>query len=144
MSGQLQLRMANCPSMVQGARTTMIPTKRGVALTIIGAGPEVESKIRRLARYQAEVVAAAPNRETHTGRGTGGGRMGYCPIVHPGTRVEVQDIPAGVRVTVQARKKKHVERLQRLTAQRVNALPPQQQRAEPAPQPVPQATPVEP
>jgi hypothetical protein len=121
VSGQKEHDMANCPSAVTGAYTSARNIDGGVEVTITGQKPLAIDAIRRLALEQAELNGQTIEVE-HTGRGTGTGRLGYCPIVHPGTYVHVESIPGGARVFMTARKPADVSKLRDVVRRRVVAL----------------------
>ncbi len=100
------MRMAKCPSAVSGAKTVVKDGKDGVVVTV--TGPEgAATDIRERARHVAEAAkkAAAPKPE-HTGTGSGGGKVGRCPVVLEGaTGVTVKDVDGGAEITVSAAEK---------------------------------------
>lgn len=96
-------RMANCPSAVEGAKTTVKDSKDGVIVTITG---DKVDDIRTRAKHAADVAKVADaGKVEHSGSGTGGGGLGRCPIVVEGdTTVDVKEIPGGVEVEVKSKK----------------------------------------
>ena len=123
MSGGKERQMAHCPSAVPDAKTTAKDTKSGVVVTVTAAEPEAREEIRRRARRQ-ESVGLQPDRGAieHTGGGTGSGKFGFCPGMIQGTRVAVDDVPDGARLTVRAASKSQVRSLQATTRERVRRL----------------------
>ena len=116
--------MANCPSAVPDARTTAQDTKSGVVVTVTAAEPQqAREEIRRRAHLQ-ENVGLQPGRGAieHTGGGTGSGKFGFCPGLIEGTRVAVDDVPDGARLTVRAASKSEIRSLQAMTQERVRRL----------------------
>jgi hypothetical protein len=113
--------MANCPSTVQGAQTIARDVEGGVEVTIVSIAPGAEAEIRSRAHTQAEITGATGSIR-HTGQGTGGGVIGYCPVIHPGVYHYVDNIPGGVRVKLIAHKPGDVSTLRRATRERISAL----------------------
>lgn len=120
-SGALERGMANCPSAVPGARSRVDDIQDGVAVTILAANPRAEAQIRQRARFHA---SRPPNTQMrkHSGRGTGGGRIGFCPVVQPGTELVVQEVPGGTRIIMRAADEREVQRLRAAVRGRVNQL----------------------
>ena len=124
MSGKKERQMAQCPSAVPDAKTTVQDTKSGVIVTVTSREAQARDEIRRRARVQ-ERVGLQPARGAieHTGSGTGSGKFGYCPGMIQGTRVAVDDVPDGARLTVRAASASQVRSLQRMTHARLRELP---------------------
>jgi hypothetical protein len=120
MAGQKEQAMTNCPATQKGALTTLRNLPDGVELTIVSTDPNATEAVRRLARRQA--IPRTGGQRRHTGTGTGVGDVGFCPIIHVGTRVSVDDVPGGVKVTVHPTDPVEAEALQRLTKERVDAI----------------------
>ena len=119
MTGTRPRKMANCPSAVPGARTAMAETEDGVDLLISGTTPSARDEIRRLAHVHARMGAPAAL-GLHSGHHTGGGRIGYCPIVHTGgAAVSVEDVASGVRVHLRATGREAISALRAQVARRV-------------------------
>ena len=123
MSGKKERQMAHCPSAVPDAKTTAEDTKGGVIVTVTAAEPQAREEIRRRAHRQ-ETIGLQPERGAieHTGGGTGSGKFGFCPGMIEGTRVAVEDVPEGARLTVRAASSAQVRSLQATTRERVRAL----------------------
>jgi hypothetical protein len=58
----------------------------------------------------------------HTGGGTGSGKYGFCPGMIEGTRVAVDELPDGARLTVRAASEPQVRSLQKMTHERLRQL----------------------
>jgi hypothetical protein len=58
----------------------------------------------------------------HTGGGTGSGKFGFCPGMIQGTRVAVDDLPDGARMTVRAESESQARSLQKMTRARLRDL----------------------
>ena len=122
MSGAKQRDMANCPSAVPGAHTEMTYAEDGIDLVITGPAHGAATQIRRLAHAHAHMAAPA-GLGLHTGKHSGTGRIGYCPIVHTdGTAVTAVDVPGGARIHLHA-DGDAVVAVQDIVARRVVALP---------------------
>lgn len=103
--GAGSLRMAHCPSAVDGAKTAVKNTAHGVTVSVTGPADKVD-EIRTRARHTADVAKKeTSNAGRHTGEGSGGGGVGRCPIVVEGdTTVTVRDVTGGVEVDVSTTK----------------------------------------
>ena len=107
--GMGAMRMAHCPSAVEGAKTVVTDAKDGVVVTVTGPADKVD-EIRQRAKHTADVAKkltggpeAGPKVE-HSGSGTGGGALGHCPIVVEGdTTVDVKDVAGGAAITVKTK-----------------------------------------
>jgi hypothetical protein len=122
-TGAMQRGMANCPSGVPGARTEMSYSEDGVDLSITAPAHGAQHQIQQLGRIQAKMTGPMGIGE-HTGKHTGTGRIGYCPIVHAGgTTVRVREIPEGVRVHLHADGAEAIAALQSTVYERVLRLP---------------------
>src|SRR5262249_54781150 len=95
-SGPRARAMTNCPNAVPGASTEVRDVRNGVLVTVRARGAWAVEQVRRRARIATPAVVGAPL--GHTGRGTGGGRIGYCPAVRGYTRISVTNVRGGVRM----------------------------------------------
>lgn len=123
MTGKKERQMAHCPSAVAKSTTTVRDTKSGVIVTVTAVDSAAREEVRRRAHMQ-ETVAMQPDRGAieHTGGGTGSGKYGFCPGMIEGTRVAVDDLPDGVRLTVRAASQSEVRSLQKTTRERLRQL----------------------
>jgi hypothetical protein len=121
MQGSKQRQMINCPSAVPGANSSIRDTLDGYELSVTAKGTNAIEQIRVRARSKHPVRDAGSPIE-HAGEGTGGGEVGFCPLVHYEARVTVKDIEGGVRVHVQARDKSKVGELRARAKDRLEAL----------------------
>lgn len=122
MSGKLQRRMANCPSAVPGAVTKVQLTRDGVDLTITAPGPDAQRTIVALAEFHARTerpLSATP----HVGLRGGGARIGFCPLLHGGTKITASAVPGGVRMQLRAESPARVKELQETVSARAARLP---------------------
>jgi TusA-related sulfurtransferase len=123
MTGRKERQMAHCPSAVPDAKTIVEDTKSGVILTVTASEPSASERIRMRAHDQ-EKMGRLPGRGAleHTGGGTGSGKYGFCPGMIEGTRVAVDDLPDGARLTVRAASESQVRGLQKMTHERARQL----------------------
>lgn len=121
----------NCPSAAPGAETKLEKGEGLLTLMITGTSDESTAEIRKRATHLSEVQKAGGPDIQHTGKGTGGGELGLCPIVAtPDAVIQIEEIEAGVKVTVkptEAGKLAELEqtaekRLQDLTRKRFGAV----------------------
>jgi TusA-related sulfurtransferase len=123
MTGHKEHAMANCPSAVREAKTTVEDRRDGVAVTVTATDPIAQEEIRRRARIQADVAMQTERGAIeHTGGGTGSGRYGFCPGMIEDTKLKVEQLPNGIRLIVQSPSEKEIKQLQKLTRERARAL----------------------
>lgn len=122
MSGALSRHMANCPSAVPGAITTVQPTADGVDVTITSRDPDAERRITALAQT-LERPRSVPFAIPHGGLRTGGAQIGYCPITRHGATITTGIVPGGVRVHLRADSPGQIEELQTTVTARAKRLP---------------------
>jgi hypothetical protein len=122
-SGKREMHMANCPSAVLGAVTTVVELEDGVELTVTAREEWAQQEIRRRAQSQG-ASAWEPERGAieHTGLGTGSGRYGFCPGVLEGTTVDAELRPDGATLTVRADRPAQAEKLKEVTRERMKWL----------------------
>jgi hypothetical protein len=106
--------MKNCPTSVTGAKSTIKNTKKGYEMNISAPDAEARKEIQARA-HKLVTMASQPDDPTiqHTGQGTGGSRMGWCPVVQQGTKILAKDTKDGVRLTVELDTTKAVGELQK-------------------------------
>ena len=123
MSGAREQKMRHCPSSVPGATTSVTDRKDGVEITVTAQAAAAQEEIRRRARHQERIsMQSARGVIEHTGEGTGSGELGYCPGMLAATRVESQDVPGGARLIVRPLHTGDIQKLQRTTRQRAQAM----------------------
>lgn len=123
MTGKKEHDMLNCPSAVEHSKTTVGDLKDGVVVTIVSSDPDASREIQYRARRQQQVaLQSARGSLEHTGSGTGSGKLGFCPGMIQGTRVTVDELPNGARLTVRASSESEAQSLQHMTRERVRAL----------------------
>lgn len=113
-----QGKMANCPSAIDGATTTVKELKDGVEVTVVGKGDEAQKTIRERAKAVVAAAKLEAQKVTHKGDGSGGGGFGRCPVVLKETKVESKDVPGGVVFTVKPEKPAGLAELKKETAER--------------------------
>jgi len=122
-TGKKEHDMLNCPSAVPHAKSAVEDIKDGVVVTVVSSDPEARREIQFRAHRQEEVaMQSARGSLEHTGAGTGSGKFGYCPGMIQGTRVAVEDVPSGARLTVRAASEPQVQLLQQMTRERLRDL----------------------
>ena len=115
--------MANCPSTVPTAKTSVENRKDGVALTVTGSDARAISEIQRRASLQANIaVQPARGAIEHTGDGTGSGQFGFCPGMEQGSIMTVDNLPDGARIVVRAQNGADVAQLRKSTRDRLGRL----------------------
>jgi len=98
-------KAGNCPSTVAGAETSIADSKDGKAVVITVTSKEkdgvwaIQTRAKNLAAQQ-KTVAKAGDKVEHSGKGTGGGGSGLCPVVSKDTKMTVKDTADGVAITL--------------------------------------------
>ncbi len=95
-------KMANCPSAVTGAKTTVKEAGGAVVVTVLAKDAKDETSvkdIRERAKKNAELKHDGSDKTKHDGDGGGSGD-GRCPSVHEGATATVKDIDGGAEITV--------------------------------------------
>ncbi len=123
MTGGKEKSMAKCPSAVAGAVTRYAPTKDGAELTITASSADDAFVIQAVAGTHVRMHEPDPSKRLHSSDHAGPGTIGYCPIVHKGTKVSIERIAKGVRVHIVAIQADAVPALQTMIRERVDALP---------------------
>jgi hypothetical protein len=101
--GEMAKKAGNCPSTVAGAKTKLLAETTGGVSTveITSADALAVPTIRSRTKHLVEVAAVAPDSKVeHTGKGTGGGDIGICPVITKDTKIVVEEIEGGVKVTM--------------------------------------------
>lgn len=93
-------KMANCPNAVEGATTEIADAEGAVAMTVTAEGEEAVAEVRKRAAALKEVDDATSPQVEHTGKGTGGGGLGKCPVVMKDTSLAVEEVEGGVTITL--------------------------------------------
>ncbi len=122
MSGKAQRRMANCPSAVPGAVTRVQLTRDGIDVTVTAPAPDAQRTIVALAEFHARTVRPL-DATPHVGLRGGGSRIGFCPILHDGTKITATAVPGGVRLQLRAESPARVKELQDIVSARAARLP---------------------
>jgi TusA-related sulfurtransferase len=120
--GKREHQMANCPSAVPTARTTVRTLEDGVELLVTAREPHAQEDIRELAREHTRMGDPRSVVPEHTGMHGGPGTIGHCPIIHDDTIVTAVAVVDGVRIQVRARRSERIGALQRETLARAKRL----------------------
>lgn len=121
MTGTRPRDMANCPSTVPGAQTTLETIPDGVVVTVTAKDAAAQQEIARRAQLHAQASQMPPG-PAHSGKHGGPARIGFCPSVHDDTTMELAKVEDGTQMTVKPVSKKHVAELQAATRARVARL----------------------
>ncbi|NVB84419.1 MAG: hypothetical protein HOV81_38955 [Kofleriaceae bacterium] len=122
LTGTLPKQMRNCPSAVPSAKTSAVPTDKGVDVVITAPELDARHRILALAELHASQREPIAMLGEHNGMHGGPGTMGRCPIIHANTTVKLDPIPEGVRIHVTANDKDDIQALQKATDARVKTL----------------------
>ncbi|MDX2091728.1 MAG: hypothetical protein SFX73_27960 [Kofleriaceae bacterium] len=122
MSGAKPRDMANCPSAVPGARTTVEMIPDGVVVTVTSNDAAAQQEILKRVELQAQAAQVPPG-APHSGKHGGPARVGFCPSVHDDTTIDVEKVDGGAQMTVKPVSKRHVGELQASTKARAARLP---------------------
>ena len=117
-----QRKMANCPSAVQGATTTVKEAAGAMELTVTAKDEAATKDIRDRAKKILEAAKADPTDVKHTGDGKGGGGLGRCPIILKDTTVTAKDAPGGSVFTVKPAKPGDLAGLVKEAKERIETL----------------------
>jgi hypothetical protein len=123
MTGERPRNMANCPSTVPGASTTVEMIPDGVVVTVTGNDAAAQQEIMKRAELHARAAENPPGGPAHTGKHGGPARIGFCPSVFDDTTIDLAKVEGGVQMTVKPVSKKHVAELQASTKARAARLP---------------------
>ena len=96
-------KMANCPSAAPGAVTKVAQTKKAVVVTVTAKDPKDKAavaEIQKRAALLATLDASADTDVKHTGKGTGGGGLGKCPVVMDDVTVKMKKEKTGASLTL--------------------------------------------
>jgi hypothetical protein len=122
-TGKKEQQMANCPSAVAGATTTVAEAAGAVEVSVVGADDKAVAEIRKRASKLAEASKAAGAEAKHDSSGSGGGAVGYCPVVLGGTSVEYAEVDKGAKLTVKPEKADGLAALVAESKRRNEAMP---------------------
>jgi hypothetical protein len=114
--------MANCPSSVLGAATTINDGPDGVVVTVTAPADAAANEIRSRAKHLAEVAVKNPTEIKHDGEGDGGGGLGNCPVVLADTSVIAQDVPGGSKITVKPTRPDDLAKLRLVSRERASKM----------------------
>ena len=120
--GTLKRGMRNCPNALVGTTTRVIDTKDGADVQITATDPVVQQQIIELAIVHAHLGHPNPAEPAHSGMHGGPGNLGYCPIIHTGTKVTVRRRSDGAVIHIHALHPEDVPHLQLAIADRIAQL----------------------
>lgn len=92
--------MKNCPNAVAGAETKVESDAKTVTVSVTAKDPVAVRDIQARAHQLLEGAVPPAAEVKHTGARTGGGALGKCPVVVPGTTPKVEDVEGGVKITL--------------------------------------------
>ena len=98
--GAGEQRMANCPSSVDGATTTVTAAGDSVAVLVTAKSDDATKQIRSRAQHALTIAKGAPGAGGHDGKGDGGGGIGRCPVFVKGATIDVKDVDGGSQITM--------------------------------------------
>ena len=107
----LSKETGNCPSTIVGVETALdakASTDGKVVLTITTKDEGAVPTIRARAKHLVTVQGAPADTVKHTGEGTGGGKLGICPVY--GDKIAVEETEGGVTVTLEGVDQAEVEK----------------------------------
>lgn len=112
-----------CPSTVAGSTTAIdkdASTGGKVVVTITAKEEAAIATIRARAKHLAEVGNAAGDQVEHTGKGTGGGDAGVCPVIARDNTLAAEDVEGGAKVTMTPTKPDQEAALLELVGKRID------------------------
>lgn len=115
-------KMANCPSAVDGS-TTAVEDGEGVVVVTVTADEEAKiTEIRKRASTLASLNDADSSEIKHSGKRTGGGGLGRCPVVLDNVEVSSEDVDQGVKITLKPKDESTLAELSKEAKARAEAL----------------------
>lgn len=98
-------KAGNCPSTVVSAQTAVVDpaaakNDKAVVVSVTSKNKEAVWAIQTRAKHLAEVQGAPDGTIDHSGKGTGGGGTGLCPIVTKNTTITVTNTADGVTIAI--------------------------------------------
>ena len=121
-SAKAKGKMTNCPNAVEGSKTEIQNTPKGVEITVLAKDEAATKEIRARAAHLAEASKDTAQMAKHNGTGQGGGQFGRCPVVMKDTTVTTADVEGGSKITVDAKESSEVDWLQREARERQAGL----------------------
>lgn len=119
-------KMANCPSAAPGATTTVKADKAAVTVSVTAKDAKDKAaiaEIQKRAKTLSASDAAADTEVKHTGKGTGGGQLGKCPVVMTDVTLKVKNTKAGADIMMTPKDKTKLGDLETMAKERVEAMP---------------------
>ncbi len=114
-------KMANCPSAVTGATTTLKEAGGAIVVTITAKDEASTKDIQE--RGKKLVAHPEGAKREHGGSGKGGGK-GRCPVQLEGTTPAVKDVAGGIEVTLKPEKGADLKKLMTEAQDRAKPLSP--------------------
>ena len=90
----------NCPSAVDNSATTIAVEGGALVVTVEGKVEGAINLVKQRAKEHTHVDPDQLEKIEHTGKGTGGGAIGLCPVLMPKTTQKVEETDRGVKVTL--------------------------------------------
>ena len=112
-------KMSNCPSSVKGATTAVSAADGKIVVTITGGDA---AEIRKRSAHLASLNDADASEAPHSGKGTGGGALGKCPVVVGHGAITSEDVDGGAKVSISPKTPEGLAELNALVHDRAEAL----------------------
>jgi hypothetical protein len=115
-------KMANCPSTVEGAQTTIKEAAGTVVVTVVAKDPKDEASTKSI-RERAKKLAEGKHdkKDNHDGSGSGP-KAGRCPAAIEGTKSAVKDVDGGAETTLTPEKKEDLKKVLEEAQDRAKSL----------------------
>ncbi len=113
-------KMVNCPTSLKGTSTRIKKTANALLFTVVVDDASDVAELRKRAKHLEAVSGANSSPVKHSGKGTGSGELGKCPIALAKASAKAEDIENGVRVTLTP-SDGDVDRLHKLANARMKA-----------------------
>jgi TusA-related sulfurtransferase len=114
-------KMANCPSIVSGATTTVKEVGGKIVVVVTAKDAAATTEIRE--RGKKVVAHPLGSERKHGGSGLGGGK-GRCPLQLEGTKPTVKEVDGGIEVTLELEKGADLKKLVAEAQDRAKPLSP--------------------
>jgi TusA-related sulfurtransferase len=120
---QMVNKMAHCPSALKDTETKIEQAKESVMVTVTAKDEATVGKIRERAKHLAGLEVKAGGEVKHTGGGTGGGKLGKCPVAPvDGVEISAEDTEGGSKVTIKAKDEAAAGEAAKMAQERLDAL----------------------
>jgi TusA-related sulfurtransferase len=101
-------KMANCPSTVEGAKTTVKEAAGAVVVTVVAKDEAGTKAVRERAKKLSE--GKHDGKDKHDGAGSGP-MAGRCPAAVEGTKSAVKEVEGGAEITLTPEKKEDLKKV---------------------------------